>query len=143
MSTQKPNQATPQSISKRQLDEKMSKIPPIPPLNPAQIAILTALDPLVNQLIDQEIRQALNKEQRYLKSGQEKLKLEREKEEHKQKKRADFKQFMSEMTFYMNFYFIIFLLMSVSGVIGVVIGVNLPEKAICDGFCSIVRLRDR
>ena len=77
------------------------------------------------------VREMVEQDKEFLTLGAHKLLLEQEElaliEETRKKKLS----FHSKLSFYFNYYLVILVLMMLAGGVGVVVGLNLPERVVC------------
>ncbi len=105
---------------------------------------LLAIAPITQQLIRSQLRILLQKELGYLQVERQR-RIEAELQQQiRQKRQESSKKFLENITIFFNFYFIIALLMGGMGVVGFLVGINLPQSIDClpqHQWCYQLRLR--
>lgn len=103
------------------------------------------LDNTVKLAIDSYIEYRVAQHREYVQLGVQGIRNLEQKMQLEEERRTRARKWHSEFTFYLNMYFVMFLLMVGSAVIGVAVGINLPEAIACrnpETPCWHLRLRD-
>lgn len=104
---------------------------------------LLGINLLTRQIIQEQLRILVAENLHYLKVERQRRIEVQQRLKAEEEQRKKWLEFASKMSFYLNFYFIIGVLMLLTGLGGLLIGVNLAPIADCQSvyLCKTLRLR--
>ena len=99
---------------------------------------------LVRSLIARQIDAMVAEDEYFLSVGAKQFEQWKKEQELEAEELRQKRQHHERITFYLNIYFVVFCLMSVSALIGVAVGINIPEAIACRSehtLCWHLRIR--